>query len=157
MFDLWNRGICNPPSIYKQLAKKSGVKSGEESSALFTLPNQLIHKYLRHSGEGWRVFLKLADNRYKLQRITNPQRKGRTFFWQRIANPLGRLTEDSHLTHCKFVGTPNGRQPPHALQIRRDTSRKKGRFKINICPPADFHLHNRCCAAGEIGFSGLYY
>ena len=22
MFDLWNRGICNPPSIYKQLAKK---------------------------------------------------------------------------------------------------------------------------------------
>ena len=80
MFDLWNRGICNPPSIYKQLAKKSGVKSGEESSALFTLPKQLIHKYLRHSGEGWRVFLKLADNRYKLQRITNPQRKGRTFF-----------------------------------------------------------------------------
>ena len=80
MFDLWNRGICNPPSIYKQLAKKSGVKSGEEPSALFTLPNQLIHKYLRHSGEGWRVFLKVADNRYKLQRITNPQRKGRTFF-----------------------------------------------------------------------------
>ena len=80
MFDLWNRGICNPPSIYKQLAKKSGVKSGEESSTLFTLPNQLIHKYLHHSGEGWRVFLKLADNRYKLQRITNPQRKGRTFF-----------------------------------------------------------------------------
>ena len=80
MFDLWNRGICNPPSIYKQLAKKSGVKSGEESSALFTLPNQLIHKSLRHSGEGWRVFLKVADNRYKLQRITNPQRKGRTFF-----------------------------------------------------------------------------
>ena len=80
MFDLWNRGICNPPSIYKQLAKKYGVKSGEESSALFTLSNQLIHKYLRHSGEEWRVFLKLADNRYKLQRITNPQRKGRTFF-----------------------------------------------------------------------------
>ena len=80
MFDLWNRGICNPPSIYKQLAKKSGVKSGEESSALFTLPKQLIRKHLRHSGEGWRVFLKLADNRYKLQRITNPQRKGRTFF-----------------------------------------------------------------------------
>ena len=80
MFDLWNRGICNPPSIYKQLAKKSGVKSGEEPSALFTLPNQLIHKYLRHSGEGWRVLLKVADNRYKLQRITNPQRKGRTFF-----------------------------------------------------------------------------
>ena len=79
MFDLWNRGICNPPSIYKQLAKKSGVKSGEESSALFTLPKQLIHKYLRHSGEEWRVFLKLADNRYKLQRITNS---------------LGRLTED---------------------------------------------------------------
>ena len=80
MFDLWNRGICNPPSIYKQLAKKSGVKSGEEPSALFILPNQLIHKYLRQFGEGWRVFLKLADNRYKLQRITNPQRKGRTFF-----------------------------------------------------------------------------
>ena len=80
MFDLWNRGICNPPSINKQLAKKSGVKSGEEPSALFTLPNQLIHKHLRHSGEGWRVFLKVADNRYKLQRITNPQRKGRTFF-----------------------------------------------------------------------------
>ena len=80
MFDQWNRGICNPPSINKQLAKKSGVKSGEEASALFTLPNQLIHKYLRHSGEEWRVFLKLADNRYKLQRITNPQRKGRTFF-----------------------------------------------------------------------------
>ena len=80
MFDLWNWGICNPPSIYKQLAKKSGVKSGEEPSVLFTLPNQLIHKYLRHSGEGWRVFLKVADNRYKLQRITNPQRKGRTFF-----------------------------------------------------------------------------
>ena len=59
-----------------------------------------------------------------------------------IANPLGRLTEDSHLTHCKFVGTPSGRQPPHALQIRRDASRKKGRFKINIRPPADFHLHN---------------
>ncbi len=50
------------------------------SSPLFTLPKQLIHKYLRHSGEGWRVLLKLADNRYKLQRITNPQRKGRTFF-----------------------------------------------------------------------------
>ena len=81
MFDLWNRGICNPPpSIYKQLAKKSGVKSGEESSALFTLSKQLIRKHLRHSGEGWRVFLKVADNRYKLQRITNPQRKGRTFF-----------------------------------------------------------------------------
>ena len=80
MFDQWNRGICNPPSIYKQLAKKSGVKSGEEPSALFTLPNQLIHKHLRYSGEGWRVFLKVADNRYKLQRITNPQRKGRTFF-----------------------------------------------------------------------------
>ena len=80
MFDLWNRGICNPPSIYKQLAKKSGVKSGEESSALFTLPKQLIRKHLHHSGEEWRVFLKLADNRYKLQRITNPQRKGRTFF-----------------------------------------------------------------------------
>ena len=80
MFDLWNRGICNPPSIYKQLAKKSGVKSGEESSALFTLPKQLIRKHLRHSGEGCSVFLKLADNRYKLQRITNPQRKGRTFF-----------------------------------------------------------------------------
>ena len=79
-FDLWNQGICNPPSIYKQLAKKSGVKSGEEPSALFTLPKQLIHKYLHHSGEGWRVFLKVADNRYKLQRITNPQRKGRTFF-----------------------------------------------------------------------------
>ena len=116
MFDLWNRGICNPPSIYKQLAKKSGVKSGEESSALFTLPKQLIHKHLRHSGEGWRVFLKLADNRYKLQRITNPQRKGRTFF-------------------------------NSGLQIRWDASRKKGRFKINICPPADFHLHNRCWAS----------
>ena len=60
MFDLWNRGICNPPSIYKQLAKKSGVKSGEESSALFTLSKQLIHKHLRHSGEGWRVLLKVA-------------------------------------------------------------------------------------------------
>ena len=80
MFDLWNRGICNPPSIYKQLAKKSGVKSGEESSALFTLLKQLIHKHLHHFSEEWRVFLKLADNRYKLQRITNPQRKGRTFF-----------------------------------------------------------------------------
>ena len=44
------------------------VKSGEEASALFTLPKQLIHKSLRHSGEGWRVFLKVADNRYKLQR-----------------------------------------------------------------------------------------
>ena len=44
------------------------VKSGEEASALFTLPKQLIHKSLRHSGEGWRVFLKLADYRYKLQR-----------------------------------------------------------------------------------------
>ena len=87
--------LQSPPSIYKQLAKKSGVKSGEESNALFTLPKQLIHKYLRHSGEGWRVFLKVADNRYKLQRI---------------ANPLGRLTEDSHLTHCKFVGTPHGRK-----------------------------------------------
>ena len=80
MFDLWNQGICNPPSIYKQLAKKSGVKSGEESSSLFTLLKQLIHKPLHHSDEGWRVFLKVADNRYKLQRITNPQRKGRTFF-----------------------------------------------------------------------------
>ena len=80
MFDLWNRGICNPPSIYKQLAKKSGVKSGEESSALFTLLKQLIRKHLHHFSEEWRVFLKLADNRYKLQRITNPQRKGRTFF-----------------------------------------------------------------------------
>lgn len=60
-------------------SEKSRVKSGEESSALFTLPKQLIHKYLRHSGEEWRVFLKLADNRYKLQRITNS---------------LGRLTED---------------------------------------------------------------
>ena len=79
-FDLWNRGICNPPSIYKQLAKKSGVKSGEESSALFTLLKQLIRKHLHHFSEEWRVFLKLADNRYKLQRITNPQRKGRTFF-----------------------------------------------------------------------------
>ena len=36
------------------------VKSGEESSALFTLPKQLIHKHLRHSGEGWRVLLKVA-------------------------------------------------------------------------------------------------
>ena len=44
------------------------VKSGEEASARFTLPKQLIHKSLRHSGEGWRVFLKVADNRYKLQR-----------------------------------------------------------------------------------------
>ena len=79
-FDLWNRGICNPPSIYKQLAKKSGVKSGEESSALFTLLKQLIRKHLHHFSEEWRVFLKLADNRYKLQRITNPQWKGRTFF-----------------------------------------------------------------------------
>lgn len=60
-------------------SEKSGVKSGEESSALFTLPKQHIHKYLRHSGEEWRVFLKLSDNRYKLQRITNS---------------LGRLTED---------------------------------------------------------------
>ena len=108
-FDLWNQGICNPPSIYKQLAKKSGVKGGEESSALFTLPKQLIHKYLHHFSEEWRVFLKVADNRYKLQRITNPQRKGRTFFnsglqirWNalrktatsRIANPLGHLTEE---------------------------------------------------------------
>ena len=108
--------ICNPPSIYKQLAKKSGVKSGEEPSALFILPNQLIHKYLRQFGEGWRVFLKLADNRYKLQWITNPQRKGRTFF-------------------------------NSGLQIRWDASRKKGRFKINIRPPADFHLHNRCWAS----------
>ena len=64
-----------------------------------------------------------------------------------IANPLGRLAEDSHLTHCKFVGTPYGRQPPHALQIRWDASRKKGRFKINIRPPADFHLHNSCWAS----------
>ena len=45
-------GFAIPPSIYKQLAKKSGVKSGEEPSVLFTLPNQLIHKHLRHSGEG---------------------------------------------------------------------------------------------------------
>ncbi len=37
-----------------------------------------------------------------------------------ITNPLGRLTEDSHLTDCKSAETPNGRQPPHALQIRRD-------------------------------------
>ena len=59
-------GDLQSPSIYKQLAKKSGVKSGEEPSALFTLPKQLIHKHLRHSGEGWRVFLKVADNRYKL-------------------------------------------------------------------------------------------
>ena len=28
-----------------------------------------------------------------------------------------------------------------------DASRKKGRFKINIRPPADFHLHNRCWAS----------
>ena len=27
-----------------------------------------------------------------------------------IANPLGRLTEDSHLTHCKSAGTPHGRK-----------------------------------------------
>ena len=45
-------GDLQSPSIYKQLAKKYGVKSGEESSALFTLPKQLIHKHLRHSGEG---------------------------------------------------------------------------------------------------------
>ena len=33
MFDLWNRGICNPPSINKQLAKNLGwrVKSVFES------------------------------------------------------------------------------------------------------------------------------
>ena len=57
------------------------VKSGEGSNALFTLPKQLIHKHLHLFGEGWRVFLKLADNRYMLQRITNPQRKGRAFFY----------------------------------------------------------------------------
>ena len=28
-----------------------------------------------------------------------------------------------------------------------DASRKKGRFKINIRPPADFYLHNRCWAS----------
>ena len=33
------------------------------------------------------------------------------------------------------------------LQIRWDASRKIGRFKINIRPPADFHLHNRCWAS----------
>ena len=44
------------------------VKSGEEASALFTPSKQLIHNNLRHFGEGWRVFLKLADYRYKLQR-----------------------------------------------------------------------------------------
>ena len=27
-----------------------------------------------------------------------------------IANPLGRLAEDNHLTHCKSAGTPNGRK-----------------------------------------------
>ncbi len=47
---------------------------------LFALLKQLIHKHLYQFGEGGRVFLKLADNRYILQRITNPQRKGRTFF-----------------------------------------------------------------------------
>ena len=44
------------------------VKSGEGASALFTPSKQLIHNNLRHFGEGWRVFLKLADYRYKLQR-----------------------------------------------------------------------------------------
>ena len=27
-----------------------------------------------------------------------------------IANPPGRLAEDSHLTDCKSAGTPNGRK-----------------------------------------------
>ena len=72
-----------------------------------------------------------------------------------ITNPLGRLTEDSHLTHCKFVGTPSGRKEdlkyppaswfPLAQQVLGE--------RIS----AVMQAHNSCCAAGEIGFSGLYY
>lgn len=45
-------GFAIPPQSINSQRKNLGVKSGEEPSALFTLPNQLIHKYLRHSDEG---------------------------------------------------------------------------------------------------------
>ena len=76
--DLFGRGLkplFYVPQISQIYTDFSGwrvgegwVKSGEEASALFTPSKQLIHNNLRHFGEGWRVFLKLADYRYKLQR-----------------------------------------------------------------------------------------
>ena len=100
-FDLWNRGICNPPSIYKQLAKKSGVKSRAHSS-----PHQ--------------------NNSYT-NTYTTPV-KGEECFWNWriiVTSYSGLQIRKEKVEHfltadCKSAGTPSGRQPPHALQIRRD-------------------------------------
>ena len=111
-------------------------------------------------GEGWwRVVKSQAhsspyqNNSYTTTYTTLV--KGEEYFWNwRIiaTSCSGLQIRKENVEHfltadCKSAGTPHGRQPPHALQIRRDASRKKGRFKINIRPPADFHLHNRCWAS----------
>ena len=104
MFDLWNRGICNPPSIYKQLAKNLGwrvVKSRAHSS-----PYQ--------------------NNSYT-NTYTTPVKSEECFWnWRIIVTSYSGLqirkekVEHFLTADCKSAGTPSGRQSPHALQIRWD-------------------------------------
>ena len=105
MFNLWNRGICNPPSIYKQLAKNLG----------------------------WRVVKSRAHSSpYQISSYTNTYAtpvKSEEYFWNWriiVTSYSGLQIRKEKVEHfltadCKSAGTPNGRQPPHALQIRWDT------------------------------------
>ena len=94
MFDLWNRGICNPPSIYKQLAKNLGwrvVKSRSHSSP------------------------------YQISSYTNTYAtsvKSEEYFWNWriiVTSYSGLQIRKEKVEHfltadCKSAGTPHGRK-----------------------------------------------
>ena len=144
-------GRENPHSLfYSSLFTKSpetpintGVREVKSGAPLFTTLHPLF-TWIFYSSD----YAELTEHSCSTDYARN--------FPSGVYLPWGVPAEDSHLTHWKSAGTPNGRKVD-LKKISPTSWFPLAQQVLGERISAVMQAHNSCCAAGEIGFSGLYY